>query len=195
MTFKKRRGCHQNPVRRSQFAGDNALGQIKTPADRRVEPLTNQVDLTIIKMPVRTDGRIALQELGQQRHDVQAPENGAHAHLQGAGRLPFGAGEVGHGMLDGLEAAGHFAEKTLTRFGQGQSPGAALKQAHPQTRLQPGNVLAHRRGRQAQAPGRLGETADFGATHKALDAAESFHRRDSILLVYTDYSDYRLLSG
>ncbi|MNJ51180.1 hypothetical protein D3C77_464780 [compost metagenome] len=83
----------------------------------------------------------------------------------------------------------HFAEKALTGFRQGQAPRAALKQAHAQTRLQPGNVLTHRRRRQAQAPRCLGEAADFGATDEAFDTAKRFHGTDSILLVYTDYSD------
>ncbi|MOA19871.1 hypothetical protein D3C78_1402790 [compost metagenome] len=78
-------------------------------------------------------------------------------------------------MLNGLEAGSHFAEKTLSGFGQGQAPRAALKQAHAQARLQASNILAHRRRRQAQAPRSLGEAADFGTTNKAFDTAKRFH--------------------
>ncbi|MNJ51181.1 hypothetical protein D3C77_464790 [compost metagenome] len=70
MPRQVRRSRYQNPVRRGQLASDNALRQVETTTNSSIESLTDQVDLAIIKMPVRIDCRKTLQKLSQQRHDV-----------------------------------------------------------------------------------------------------------------------------
>ncbi|MCY1429811.1 hypothetical protein D9M71_457420 [compost metagenome] len=145
-------------------------------------------------MPVRVDRRESPQKLAEHRHYVQATEYRPHADLQCTRWLPTGAGEVGHGILDGVQAGADFAEKQLAGLGQRQAARAALKQSDAQARLKLGNALAHRRRRQAQASRRFGEAADLGAAHKAFDTAEGFHRRHYKLLVYTDYRNYGLHS-
>ncbi|MNN57977.1 hypothetical protein D3C81_1729950 [compost metagenome] len=126
-------------------------------------------------MPVRVDRRISLQKLTEHRHDIQPPEHRAHADFQGARRETFGAGQIGHGVLNSRQAGADLTQKQLASLSQGEVAGAALKQPHPQIRFKFGHALAHRRRCQAQASRGFGETADFGAAHKAFDTAEGFH--------------------
>nr|GFB01670.1 hypothetical protein [Tanacetum cinerariifolium] len=179
-------------VSRRQLAGDHALREFEATADGRVEALSDQVHLTVIEMPVRDDGRITAEEFGQQRHHVQAAKQGADADFQGAGGRAFGAGQVGDGVLDGVQAGADLVEEARARLGQRQFARAALKQSYAKLCLQLRDTFAYRGGGQAQAPRRLGKAADLGAAHEALDAAEVIHRTHSQLLVYTDYREYRL---
>ncbi|MNQ90050.1 hypothetical protein D3C85_1053770 [compost metagenome] len=185
---------HQHAMGRGQLARHHPLGQLKATAYRGVEPLPDQIDLAIIEMPVRVDRRETPQELTQQRHDVQAPEDRAHADFKGPDRLTFGTGQIGHRILDRLQTRADLAEKQLTGLRQCQAAGAALKQPDAQARFQLGDTLADRRRGQAQAPGSFGKAADLGAAHEAFNAAKGFHGRHYKLLVYTDYRNYRLHS-
>lgn len=111
----------QYPMRWRQSARYHTLWQLKAAANRRIEALPDQIDLTIIEMPVRIDRREAPQKLAEQRHYIKAPEHRAHADFQGADRLPFGTGQIGHGILDRGQAGTDFTQKQLPRLGQRQT--------------------------------------------------------------------------
>lgn len=189
------RGCHQHSMGRRQLARHHPLGQFEATTDGGIEALADQVDLAVIEMPVRADVGEATHERAQQRHHVAIAKHRTHAHFQGAHRPPFGAGQVGHGVLDGGEAAADLFKKQLAGFGEGKAPGAALEQTYAQARLKLGDTFAHCRRCQAQVPRRFGEAATLSAAHKTFDTAKAFHIDHSKLLVYTDYSNPGLPGG
>ncbi|MNO76022.1 hypothetical protein D3C76_670850 [compost metagenome] len=189
-----RRRRHQHPVRRGQLARHHPRRQIEATTNRRIEALADQVDLAVVEMPVRGNGRVATQELGQQWQHIQAPEHRAHAHPQQPGRLAFAAGQVGHGVLDGAEAVTDLPQKSLPGLGQGQLAGTTLEQPHPQARFQLGNMLAHGSRGNAEAPGGLGKAADFGTADEAFQRVERFHGHDWQPKVYSADSDCHLIS-
>ncbi len=162
-------------MRRRKFACHDTGRQFEAAAESGIETLRDQVDLTIIEMPVRRDRRVFRQERRQQRHHVGTAETGAHADLEHASRLSSGAGQIVDCGLDRRQSIPDFVQKAFTGLGQGQAARASMEQPHTQSRLQPRHVLANRGRGHAKPPGCLGKTASFGATHETLHANHGFH--------------------
>lgn len=146
-------GCgRQHHVRTRELTRHEAGGQFETSADGGIETFGDQVNRAVVEVPVRHDGRIAPDEVAQQRHDVLATKGVAHAHFQRAGGLAVRIGQIGHRTLYGGKTAADFAQEALARFGELQAARAALEQPHTQTRFQPRHPLADRRSGQTQPP-------------------------------------------
>ena len=165
----------QHPMRRCEPARDHTLRQIEATTDGRVEALANQIDLTIIEVPVWRDRRKAPQEFTQQGHDIEATKDCAHADFERARRLSLDAGQISDGILNGIEACADLTEEALTGFRESQATRTPLEQPDTESGFQLGDTLAHRCWRQTQTARSFGETADLRTANETLDTAEAFH--------------------
>jgi hypothetical protein len=94
----------------------------------------------------------------QHRQHHQPPERGRHVDAQPpAGQA--GRPQAGLGGGDFFQRRRARCVVRLAIGGQRDAPRGAVEQAHAQPRFQPGDGLAHRRARDAQRVGGLGEAA------------------------------------
>ncbi len=89
--------------------------------------LANQIDLTIIKMPVWNNRRIIGQEVRQHRQDKMQAEGRAHTDLQCARRDPTATAQAFQGALDRQQSPTDFLQKAFALLSQGQFARIALE--------------------------------------------------------------------
>ena len=171
------RRCHRDDVHRREFARDDPRTQFEAAADRGVETLADDVDPAVVEVPVGHDGRVAGQEVAQQRHQEIAAEGLAHAHLQGAGRRLVAASDAGQRALQRCQRVGDLGQEALAVLGERQASRAAMKEPHPEVRFEAGDVLADAGRRQAEHSGRGRETAVFRRLHERRQMLEMSHAR------------------
>jgi len=145
-----------------QLDPDPLAGKSRAEPHRQVDPLGDQVEVTVGQQQLELQVREAGAELRQQRHQADLAEGDRGSEAQGAG----GAGGHRPGALaggrqivdEGLDRAQVFGP----RLGQRHAPGAALEQPEAELRLQARDA-ARDRGRVSLArPGDRGEAAVAG---------------------------------
>ncbi len=162
-------------MRWRQGTRHDARCEIESTTQRCIVSLCNQVDLSVLEVPIRTNHRIACEERWQQRHHVSDAEGRRHADSQHASRLATILRDGRDRCLQRIQIAADFHEKALTRLGQCELARRALKQSHAQIAFKQRNVPADRGGRQRKTPRGRGEAARFGAAHERFEVGEGFH--------------------
>ena len=137
-------------MRRRKNARNDSRRQFKSAADRRVITFRDQVDLTILEMPIGTDARIAREEFGQQRHDIVEAHTETHADLEHPRRSAAISRDIGDGRLHAFEIACDILQKLFARFGQRELARRAVKEPDAEIALQHRDIAADGRGSEAK---------------------------------------------
>jgi len=145
------------------------------PADppRDVVAFLEQVDEAVVEGELDLDPRVAREELGQHRAEVEKAEGHRCVDLEPAARLDGVARGGELGLLDLLDDPGAVVAVDRAHLGQRETPGGAVEQPHAQPLLQRGHVLARGRLGQAELPGCGGEAAQLRHAHEHRHAVQT----------------------
>ena len=131
---------------------------------------------------------VPMQEAGQHRHQVQAPERHRRSHPQGAARRAVQVRGAGLGLVQldqdalGADVAGGAG------LGQRHVPGGALQQLRADPRLGLGQLLADRGLRHAGRPCRARQAASLDDAGEQQEAGEPVQGRGP--LVYAGHQSH-----
>ncbi len=119
-------------------------------ADRKIDMVLHEIDLTVAEAEPEVDFGIGFQKFDHNRQDVQAPEHDRRSDRQVASRRDVLARSGSLGLVDlfqnGLAGLGIGA----ARIGQRDTAARTDEQTCVQMRLEIGNLAAHRGERHAE---------------------------------------------
>ena len=143
--------------------------------DREIDPFLDQVDERVGHAEIDPERRIAGQELGQGRGDVQAAERHRRAQAEHAARLGLELRDREPGVVDlGQDPLAALVIEP-PGLGQAELARGAVEQAHAELVLERADAARHRRGRQAQTARGRGEAAAFDHLGEQAHAGEGVH--------------------